>query len=276
MPFLDVNVSLVNCSFLTSVYRKTTHTGVFLNYFAMAPTSWKKGLIFCLLNRAKSICSSASLFNIEVNNLKDMFINNSYPVWFFDNVYKQFLDKLNISSTCNTVDDGTDDNLPYVIFRVSYLGKSSIKFAKNVSDCVANNFPVKVRTVFSTFKVRSYFNLKCSSPSYLSSNVVYSFECMSDSCTDNYIGFTTRHLYERVEEHTACHKQGQSEIKDHLKSCLFCKARGVSHVDFTILRRCRSALQCKLHEAFAIKRFRPVLNKQLFAEGASKILHVWK
>ena len=155
-------------------------------------------------------------------------------------------------------------------------GKCSTKFAKNVSTCVANNFPVKVRTVFSTFKVKSYFNLKCRSPSYLSSNVVYSFECMSDSCTDNYIGFTTRHLFERVAEHTACNKQGQSEIKDHIKSCSTCEGNGVSHADFRVLRRCSSAVQCKLHEAFAIKRFRPVLNKQLFAEGASKILHVWK
>ena len=142
--------------------------------------------------------------------------------------------------------------------------------------CISRNFPVNVRIVYSSFKVKSYFNLKCFSPSYLSSNVVYKFECMSDSCTDCYIGYTTRHLFERVEEHTACERKGQSEIKDHLKSCLTCKRNNVSHVDFTILRRCRNETQCKLHEAFSIKRLRPVMNKQMFAEGASKILHVWK
>ena len=151
-----------------------------------------------------------------------------------------------------------------------------MNFAKNVSNCISRNFPVNVRIVYSTFKVKSYFNLKCYSPLYLSSNVVYNFQCMSDSCTDSYIGYTKRHLYERVEEHTAVHKQGQSEIKDHLKACRFCRQNNVSHADFKILCRCRNENQCKLHEAFAIKRFRPTLNKQLFAEGASKILHVWK
>ena len=65
-------------------------------------------------------------------------------------------------------------------------------------------------------------------------------------------------------------------IQEHLKACLTCSQNNVSHVDFEILRRCRNETQCRLHEAFAIKRFRPVLNKQLYAEGASKILHVWK
>ena len=43
MPFLDVNVSINSSSFSTTVYRKETHTGVFLNFHAVAPTIWKRG-----------------------------------------------------------------------------------------------------------------------------------------------------------------------------------------------------------------------------------------
>ena len=255
MPFLDVYIKITNCTFVISVYRKITHTGVFLNFLSAAPTAWKRGVISCLLYRAKLICSTSSLFKTEVSKLKTMFIDNSYPASFFDSVLNKFLRKFNTStSTDNSVsdDDNTDDNLPYVILRIPYLGKCSVDFAKNVSSCISRNFPVNVRTVYSTFKVKSYFNLKCFSPFYLSSNVVYYFECMSDSCTDNYIGLTTRHLYERVEEHVAFAKKGPSEVKTHINTCLPCKQHNVSHTDFQILRRCRNEVQCKLHEAFAI------------------------
>jgi len=203
-----------------------------------------------------------------------MFLQNSYPASFFDNVLQKFLRNADLSNSMTTSDivnpEDVNDSLPSVIFRVPYLGKCSVDFAKRVSRCVAREFPVTVRIVYSTFKVRSYFNLKCFSPSYLSSNVVYKYECMSESCTDSYIGFTTRHLFERVEEHTARERKGQSEVKDHLKTCLVCKQNNVNHAHFTVVRRCRSETQCKLHEAFNIKRFRPVLNKQMLQRGQVK------
>ena len=90
MPFLDVNVSIDSKSFVTTVYRKETHTGVFLNFYAMAPSAWKRGVIMCLLYRAKMICSSVSLFNTEVGALRDMFFRNSYSSKFFDSVLSTF------------------------------------------------------------------------------------------------------------------------------------------------------------------------------------------
>ena len=40
MPFLDVCVKLEDDGFETRGYRKKTHTSVFLNYNAIAPTAW--------------------------------------------------------------------------------------------------------------------------------------------------------------------------------------------------------------------------------------------
>ena len=77
-------MKLEDDGFETSVYRKKTHTSVFLNYNAIAPTAWKRGLIFCLLHRAKMICSSLSLFWEEVDVLRHMFTRNGYTHSFFD------------------------------------------------------------------------------------------------------------------------------------------------------------------------------------------------
>ena len=91
MPFLDVCVKIEEDKFETSVYRKKTHTNVFLNRHAAAPNAWKKGLIFCLLHRAKMICSSMSLFWEEVGKLRVMFSLNGYSFRYFDDVVDRFM-----------------------------------------------------------------------------------------------------------------------------------------------------------------------------------------
>ena len=93
LPFLDVNVELDANGVRTSVYRKPTHTGVFLNLSAFAPIKWKFGLIFCLLHRAYEICSSQDLFNLEVKRLRDIFSSNGYSYKFFNDVLSKFLAK---------------------------------------------------------------------------------------------------------------------------------------------------------------------------------------
>ena len=188
-----------------------------------------------------------------------------------------FLNRLNVSSadSDDTVIDDNDDT-PIITFNVPYFSKCSKSFANNISNLISRKFSIKVRVVYSTFKIQSYFVLKCFSPLYLSSNVVYRFDCASDSCTDVYIGYTSRHLFQRCEEHLDLKKKQQSEIKDHVKHCTACKKRDSALSAFCILRRCKNEIHARLFEAFCIKRCRPTLNKQLFAQGASKILHVWK
>jgi len=111
----------------------------------------------------------------------------------------------------------------------------------------------------------------------LSSSVVYKFNCISESCTDSYIGYTSRHLFERRDEEHLNFKSGkQSEVKEHILQCHDCKERKLSFGDFSVVRRCGSEVHAGLLEAFAVKRFRPTLGGQLFAQGAGGILHVWK
>ena len=62
LPFLDTEVRLVDGGVETSLYRKKTHTGVFLMFSAVVPRKWKFGLLFGMFHRAYSICSSPNLF----------------------------------------------------------------------------------------------------------------------------------------------------------------------------------------------------------------------
>lgn len=169
LAFLDINISIDGQTLSTSVYRKPTHTGVFLNYHALVPMSWKKGLIMCLLHRAKAICSSHSLLSSEINNLKEMFMKNCYPANFFDRVVEKFMTSHRSSVSSSTTDS---EDVPFVVLTVPFYGRCSETFAKKLSGIIESKFAVKVRVSYCTFKVKSYFCLKCSTPLYLMSNVI--------------------------------------------------------------------------------------------------------
>ena len=44
---------------------------------------------------------------------------------------------------------------------------------------------------------------------------------------------------------------------------------------FEIIRKCQTSYEAKIHEALVIKRSNPVLNKQLYANGASFLLNLF-
>ena len=80
---------------------------------------WKFGLIFCLLHRAYSICSSQDLFNNEVKNLRIMFSRNGYSFDYFNKVLSNFLSKKDIPK----VDKPEPEYAPN--FKVPFVGKAS-------------------------------------------------------------------------------------------------------------------------------------------------------
>ena len=120
------------------------------------------------------------------------------------------------TSSSDDTSSNIDDNLPYIILNVPFYGRCSEIFAKKLSSIIQAKFDIEVRISYCTFKVKSYFRLKCSTPLYLVSNVVYHFNCMNASCPDDYIGYTTRHFYKRCDdEHLNLQSSAKSEIRGH-------------------------------------------------------------
>ena len=73
LQFLEVDIKVNKNTVDTWVWKKLTNTGLFLNFAAMCPIKWKSNLVFCMLHRAKLICSSDLLFFREVNILKSLY-----------------------------------------------------------------------------------------------------------------------------------------------------------------------------------------------------------
>ena len=58
IPFLDILIIRKKSSIETTVYRKCTDTGIYLNWFSFAPNTWKRGTLKNLVYRAYNICST--------------------------------------------------------------------------------------------------------------------------------------------------------------------------------------------------------------------------
>ena len=92
--FLNVKITRRNNQLVTSVFPKATFSGIFTNFKSFMPVGHKFGLVYILLHRSFSICSSYEKFYEEIVLLKDIFKKNEYPQFFIDKCIKKNLSKL--------------------------------------------------------------------------------------------------------------------------------------------------------------------------------------
>ena len=86
-------------------------------------------------------------------------------------------------------------------------------------------------------------------------NVVYEFK-YCDLCDANYIGYTSRHLHQRVEEHK------HSVIGKHFLEKHNLKRMNLS-TNFKVLKKCRGKLECLIFEMLIIRNIlRPTVYTQ--------------
>ena len=82
IPFLDILLTPgVDGSITTSVFRKPTHTDLYMQWGSHHAISSKYSVIGTLHHRANTICSSPELLQQEENHLKKVLTKCKYPVW---------------------------------------------------------------------------------------------------------------------------------------------------------------------------------------------------
>ena len=87
MPFLDSSVTpKEDGSLSTTVYRKPTHTDLYLQWDSNLTVSSKYSVVGSLHHRAKTICSSPELLQEEEKHLKQALTRCKYPTWAMNKV----------------------------------------------------------------------------------------------------------------------------------------------------------------------------------------------
>ena len=195
ISFLDILIER-NDGFSTSVYRKPTFSGLYLNFRAFAPLTYKKGLISCLLYRAYMICSNWHLIHKEIQLLKSILLRNKYPVGLIDKTIFIFLNKLFVKKSKETTVPKKE-----FLMCLPFLGPDSKIVGTKLKKLFTSDFPAyKIKYIVKPgIKLGNLFNFKDKIPLKCLSHVVYKFTC--GECNITYIGKTTRHLKVRMCEH---------------------------------------------------------------------------
>ena len=192
LPFLDVMVRRNNQKIQTSVYRKPTHTGQYLNFSSNHSSNTKHGIVRTLVDRALTICNSEDTLQEEINNIKSDLTRNGYPAKLADqtlekrkNNTRRALEKENQKMVC----------IPYI---------------KGLSE--------KIRRIGQHYNIRTVFSSSNSLRSQLTKtkpegqkdkkNCIYEIPC---ECGKSYIGETMRPLEVRVKEHQKHTLRGETD-----------------------------------------------------------------
>ena len=119
---------------------------------------------------------------------------------------------------------------------------------------LSNKIRPTLEPVFVSRKLENDLKPREVKPSIVNQQcVVYHFSC--DLCDADYVGYTARHLFQRVAEHK------NSAIGKH-----FLEVHGNKYLlnegHFKILRKCQSKFDCLVFEMLFIKKIKPCLNTQ--------------
>ena len=197
ISFLDVLINKSTGKFKTSIFHKKTYTGLLTNFLSFTSFKYKLGLIKTLVDRTFKINNTSSGFHSDLNNLINTLKRNSFPAFVIDNVVKRYQDKVKNnqhSSDSSTVNAG---NVRY--FKLPFIGQfSTVTQSKINILCKRFCKDLNIKLVFTSFKIKNFFQNKDTIPMSLKSSVVYKFTCAR--CGSRYIGETTRHLAARYRK----------------------------------------------------------------------------
>ena len=105
IPFLDILITQKEDGNLsTTVYRKPTHTDLYLQWHSNHTVSSKYSVVGTLHHWAQTICSSPQLLQQEETHLQQVLTRCKYPVWVLNRV------KIKAKATANKNSRGTNNS----------------------------------------------------------------------------------------------------------------------------------------------------------------------
>ena len=102
-----------------------------------------------------------------------------------------------------------------------------------------------IQPVFVSQKINQHLKLREAKPPLVNrQSIVYEFKC--DLCDAGYVGFTRRHLHQRVDEH-----RHTSSIGKHFRDKHSSTPKDLT-TNFTILKKCNSKFYCLIYKMFLL------------------------
>ena len=217
IPFLDVLVTHKDHSIVTSLYRKPTHTGLYMLWDSNQNRRYKLGLVKTLVIRIYRICSSKEIIEKELDVLRVTLNDNGYPPHI---VRRGIAEGEALIRTMSNNKKDMDKDKKTIFFTMKYYGQESVIFASRVKKSIKKLLPnLTVQFAFKKhISIKSIFLpiLKGKDEKKKEKNLVYSIPCKD--CQKTYIGETARMKDTRMKEHKAKIRTlaSDSKIVEHI------------------------------------------------------------
>ena len=258
MPFLDTIVTINDDGSLnTKVYRKPTHTDLYLQWDSHHAIAAKYSMINTLHHRARAVCSNKQLLKEEEDHLQKVLTENKYPMWALNRV-KLKTKVTQAQDQCkknNTNAKDTSGN------KKSYM---MLPYVKGLSEGMKNvGKKHGIQTYFKGVNTIKSLLMNPKDKDHISkkSGIIYRFKCNRVECEDEYIGESSRTFGERFKEHL----KAPSPIYDHYNIT----GHETSIENFSIVGRKDQNLIRAIKEAIYIRVNNPSLNRNRQIPSAS-------
>ena len=260
MPFLDILITPEeDGSLSTSVYGKSTHTELYLQWDSYHTLTSKYCVIGTLHHRAQTICSNPQLLQQEENHLHSALTKCKYPTWALNRIRiktkKPALNKDNNKRTTS----GTNNNNQKSSIVVPYysgLTESIKKIGSKYGVQVYFKGGTTIKNLLMAPKYKDLIQKK--------SGVIYRYKCDRVEYDEEYIGESPRTFWERFREHM----KAPSPIFDHINIT----GHNVTINNFSIVGREDQNLMRTIKKALYIRVNDPSLNRNT---GKYHLPHVW-
>ena len=258
LSFLDCNITKSNGRFQTSVFRKSTFTGLSTSFFSFCSFRFKINGIQTLLHRGFRICSTYNILHAEFEYLRNIFSLNGFPTNLVFTQIKKFMSKRYNEVTPE------HDSRDVVYCSLPYFGHASETMSRELKLLFSKYFAnVNLRVILvNNFKIGSFFRYKDTLPMHMRASLVYKYSCAR--CASAYVGMTSRNLYSRVAEHRgrSCRtghllsRPPHSAVRAHAEQCDV----PISDSDFKVLASSSGVSDLRILESLYIFKQKPSLN----------------
>ena len=170
--FLGINITRHNQQFKTSVYKRPTFSGVFSHYEGYVDQTYKKSLIDTLIVGCFSICFDYTSLHLKVENLREIFKNNSYQSGIAEQSIASFLNKVYVPKKVILTVPKKE-----LFIVLPYLGTLSSNLKRKLGTCLKNSLPqcnIKI-IIKSANRLSSLFCFKDVIPKELQCHLGYKF-----------------------------------------------------------------------------------------------------
>ena len=234
------------------MYRKPTHTDLYLPWDSNHNIAVKYSVINTLAHRVHTICSTPELAEKELQHLEQVLGLCKYPKWAIGKIFNKHQQKekkqtprIKYPAKCHIV-------VPYI----EGIGESLKKICKKHGVDMHFKGGQTLKNILMSPKDKDGITSK--------NSVIYSYTCGSIDYGEEYIGELGRTFGERYKEHL----KAPSPIFQHQTI----SSHETSIENFKIIRREDNSLARTIKESMYIRVNNPTLNRNI---GKYNLPHIW-